>query len=432
MKSKAWFFILFSKLSAWSRRLADQSVFQNSLFLIANTIAGSLLGFLFWMVSARVHSQGEVGIGAAYINAITLIAMIADMGLGIVIIRFLSEMGRRQTVFINSIMLTVSFFSIVVGFVFVLGIPLWAPDLRVLTKTFLPLVLFMGSALAFSLAQVLDRVYIASLKAYYLFLRNLAAGIVRVASLVILDPGLGSLAILISIGLGAALTLLASLVVFLPKTITGFRPHFQFSFQLLWEKSAYTISNHASQLLFGLTPLLYPLIVLHILGPEDNAQFYISWMISNLLFIIPLSVSTSTFAKVANSVVPEPRQILKSLAQTLLGLTVAVPVLILLGPGILRIFGAEYIAASKLLTLLSISALPYSVNIFAVTYYRLQSDLKRLLLISGIPTVLSLIVMTLGGMLWQLPGVGAGWLLSQALGAAFSIILIRRRRSLTV
>src|SRR5688572_14243807 len=101
-----------------------RSVFLNSFFLVGNTIVNSGIGFLFWMIATRIYFPAEVGIGAAYVNVITLIAMLGDMGLGIVMIRYLVGLGVRQQSFITSSALSVTLFALLFSVLFMIGIPL--------------------------------------------------------------------------------------------------------------------------------------------------------------------------------------------------------------------------------------------------------------------------------------------------------------------
>jgi O-antigen/teichoic acid export membrane protein len=81
--------------------LRSPSVLSNALFIIANTLAGSGLGFVFWFIVARKLLPSEVGVTAALLSALALVGNLSEMGLGITIIRFLSTL-REPSKFLNT------------------------------------------------------------------------------------------------------------------------------------------------------------------------------------------------------------------------------------------------------------------------------------------------------------------------------------------
>ena len=76
-------------------------LYRNSLFLMANTTVMTGLGFFFWIVVARFYSEAEVGLGAATISAISLLALFSRLGLDFALIRFLPK-AEKPVELINS------------------------------------------------------------------------------------------------------------------------------------------------------------------------------------------------------------------------------------------------------------------------------------------------------------------------------------------
>src|SRR5688500_137970 len=105
---------------------------SNSAFLIANTLAGSLFGFLFWVIVARTYTPAQVGVGAAYIAAIAFLTNLGEMGLGAAWIRFLPTMDERRGRFVNTSLMAAGASTLIVTLLFVIGIPIWSPELHVL------------------------------------------------------------------------------------------------------------------------------------------------------------------------------------------------------------------------------------------------------------------------------------------------------------
>jgi O-antigen/teichoic acid export membrane protein len=206
-------------------------LFANSAFLILNTLAGSFLGFLFWVLTTHRYSPAQVGSGSVYIAAMTLLASLGDMGLGIALIRFVPSMGSRKVDFVNASITMVASSTFILTLVFVVCIPIWSPGMSTLTRSSLQLGLFMGATLAFSLVQFLDRLYVAFQVTHFALARNLLANTLRIGLAMTLGRSLGAVALLLAVGGGALTTLGLSALVFAPRALPGYRacPGFDWS-----------------------------------------------------------------------------------------------------------------------------------------------------------------------------------------------------------
>ena len=277
------------------------SLFSNTVIIYINTILNSLLGFIFWRSAAQVYTPSELGIGAAMISAITLLASLADLGLGLTAIRYLPQLEKdSRDDFISSSSFVVTASSLLIALTFLIGIPLWSPELISIHDALDGAIVFIMAATLFSLIQFVDRFYIAAQKTQYLVYRNLIANGIRIILLIVMSNLFTEISFVISVGGGALLSGLISMLIFLPIIYDDIRFRWAFSWKILWSKARFSISNHFSQILWASPPLIYPLVILALLGPEDNATFYISWMLANILFILPNALSSAVLAFVAN------------------------------------------------------------------------------------------------------------------------------------
>ena len=94
--------------------------------MIANTGVTTGLGFFFWMVVARYYTEYEVGVGAAILSAIRLLALFSTLGLDIALIRFLSK-AKKPVEMINSSFAISGVVALVLSGIFIAGIDLWSP-----------------------------------------------------------------------------------------------------------------------------------------------------------------------------------------------------------------------------------------------------------------------------------------------------------------
>ena len=99
---------------------------KNSMFLIEANVLSALLGFLFWMVAARLYPTEAVGLATATISAARLLEALSSLGLGIGIIRFLPDEKDKRGL-INSCYTIAGLFSLMLAIIFIAGLNLWSP-----------------------------------------------------------------------------------------------------------------------------------------------------------------------------------------------------------------------------------------------------------------------------------------------------------------
>jgi O-antigen/teichoic acid export membrane protein len=416
--------------------LRNNKVLVNGVFLIGNTILSSLFGFFFWVIGTRLLDKEAVGLGAAYISALTLLTSTGEMGLGTALIRFAPTSGENQNGLINSTLTGIAGCTALAVLVFLAGVPVWSPELSELAHPGLGCAVFTFSTLVFALGQAIDRVYVAFQAAPYLFIRNASANLVRILLMLAIGAGFGANGFLLAIGGGALASIVISLSILLPRTLPAFRLCLGFQWKLLRDKIRYSLGNHVSLFLWNAPPLVYPLVVVNLMGAEANAHFYIGWMIANILYVLPTSFSTSVFANASSQSQSDDDPIWKTMALSLLG---ALPGMALLmgWPGLfLSLFGRGYaIGGEGLLFWLALSVIPYTVNSFIIIYYRIHQDTKSVILVTGFISLLALVLVILMGKRAGLPGVGIGWGVGQSGGALFALVYYlvgRKKNRLTV
>jgi O-antigen/teichoic acid export membrane protein len=401
----------------------------NSAFLIGNTVMGSGFGFLFWLVTARAYSPADVGLGAALISALTLLTALGELGLGTALIRFARGVGERRNGFINSVLAAAALGTLGLTLVFALCASLVAPELTELVRS-PSLALFLISAVAFVLGQVLDSLFVAFQTTYFSFARNLTANVIRLAVVITVGRNYGAHGPLLAVGAAALATAAVALLLFAPRAAPGYRAGLVFDWRLLGNKLGYTLGNHFATLLWNVPTLVYPLIIVALLGASANAQFYISWMVANILLIVPTAISTSTFARAANQADITERTFWRTMWRTLLILTPLGGALAIAAPHVLQFFGTSYTAAGNTLFLcLVASSFPYAVNSFTIVYHRVRHHIWSVISVAGSITLLCLMLSTGLGLLFGLNGVGAGWLAGQTLGTLIALLSRRTRRA---
>lgn len=409
-------------------KTGNQRLLVNSLFLIANTFIGSLFGFAFWFVAARTLTPAEVGVGTAYISAAMFLANLGELGLGTVIIRFSPSLGKQQPRLINTAFFGAAVGTLFFSCIFAVSAPLWSIDLKDLGHSILYTSVFLTTTMAFGQVQLVDKLFVAFEKSYFTFIRALLGNILRLIVIVAVGEFFGALGLLLAVGVSSLITLLISLSLFVPRAVRGYRARLLFDWSLLRDRVPFTLGNHLASLLWNAPNLLYPIISLLLLGKYANAQFYINWMLANLLLIIPNAVSTSTFARASVQGGLSGGLFWRMMQRTLLCLIPLVGVWAVIAPLILPYFGEKYVDnGSGLFLYLVVSVFPYTVNVFFVAKCRMQESVSSVVFHSGLTTLLCFLMSAVFSYSHGLMGVGLGWLVGQTLGGLLAILHIRKQ-----
>src|SRR5690242_10956731 len=73
------------------RNIHDDALYRGSLYLLANNVATSAIGFVFWTLAAHRYSASAVGVFSGITSGASLLAAIAAIGLPITMTRYLAN-----------------------------------------------------------------------------------------------------------------------------------------------------------------------------------------------------------------------------------------------------------------------------------------------------------------------------------------------------
>lgn len=341
------------------RRLSEQSLFRNSLYIMGTTAATSLLGFGFWLVAARTLSAAEVGRSAALISAMLFVSVFTNLGLGQVFVSRLAsrEAGRDWSRTVSTGIALAAITSLLGGAIAAVLLPTLIPTLKgeLSPATFLLLPLGVTGA---ACSLVIDYACIAERQAKLSFIRNVAAALLRIALIPLASvvPTAGTTWIL---AIWAGSFLLIDFVAFfheLPSLGHDFRPSLAGWREELLQIRGLIAGHQSINLGAQASTYLLPVLVSARLGPEQNAYFYTTFMVSSALFFIAPAIGNALFAEGAH----EPEQLARDVrrAGRHLLMLAGPPALVLLlaGPLILELFGPAYAEEGDTLLLILIGA----------------------------------------------------------------------------
>jgi O-antigen/teichoic acid export membrane protein len=408
-------------------------LYSNALFLLSASAFSALIGFAFWMIAARFYPDEAVGLASALISAMGLAVSFSRLGLELGLVRFLKKHSEDPKAIINTVFTVGLIASVAAALIFIAGLDLWSPALLFIRENPLYLCAFVFFCAVSSLNTFSDYSYIASRRSGFVVASGLIFGLLKVILALALASFLTSFSIFASWGIGLTAALIISVFVFLPIAQRGYRFAITIKKKVLSDMLGYSFANYLSVLLWGVPALIFPLMVVNLLGAEANAYFYIGWAVSNVIVIIPTSVTTSLFAEGSFDEAQLKTHIIRSLKMIFLLLVPAVLAVLLLADKLLWLFGTQYSSsATELVRIMTLAVLPLAVNIIYLNIKRVQKDLKMIVsmpaFIAVISIALSLILLPRMGF----NGVGIAWLAAHACCAIVIVVnwLVRWRKNL--
>ena len=406
--------------------LLRDPLYRSTLLLVLSSLANAMLGFIFWIVAARLYSAVDVGLVAALTAASGLMAMLASLGFPTALLRFLSQSDDRRAM-VNSIFTTSIVLSVVFSAIFIAGTPLWSPELVFLKGRVVAFAMFTlvtaGTALSYSQSHA----FIALRRPGLAFVLVFVSALLRIP-LAIALARFGLVGLWVTWGLFLALNFIMFVILF-RLTQPGYLPAPAFSRALLKGVLSFSVSSLLAEVPYATIVSILPLMVLNALGPEATAYYYVAFRFSSFLF------SVATFAGMAllveGSYDPGKlrQNVLKAMRFSLLILAPALLVISLIGDKLLLLFGRDYSEqALTVVWLISAASLPHIVIEFYIAVRRVQMRMLSVLTVTWAVLVMNL------GIAWPalnafgLAGSGAGWLVSYSVVAAAIVLLLARRR----
>ena len=399
------------------RKLLRVSLYRNAGYLMLASGVNSLAGFVFWAVAARLYPAEGVGLAAAAISAIGLLALLSTLGMDYGLIRFLPGSGDKAKNILNSCFTLSGLVSVALAVIFLAGLKLWSPALLRIQQNPVFFISFVIFALAAVYRVFAERTFIAGRRAGFALTQGLVFNLLRFIPLVALAPLFNVFGIFASWGIGLGLAVIVSIPFLIPRVQPGYRPAPKIDRKSIGNMMHFSFANYGANIFWAIPILCLPLMVVNLLGAEANAYFYVGWALGYLLVSIPVTVSFSLFAEGSHSEEQLGHNIDRSL-RLLLVLVPVIAIVFLAGERVLALFGSAYAEnATTLLWVLAVSAIPVGLN---HTYFTVKRVQKRMRGVIGLSAFIAVVTMVLSYLLLPRVGIigaGIGWLIPQAIVA---------------
>jgi O-antigen/teichoic acid export membrane protein len=391
-----------------------------------STLIMAFLGFIFWMVNARLFTTEQVGLATTIISVTSLITSLSVLGLNTAIIRFLPRSERKNDK-INTAFTLTALVTIVFSTLFLLLINDFSPKLLFIKENIIFAFAFIIFMVSGSLSSMIDSVFVAYRSTKFILVKNSLFSLLKII-FVFLFVSLGAYGIFASWMIAVIIASLMSFGILAVKF--QYRMKIVFYDSIIKKIGGYSFANYLSGFIGGLPTLLLPLIIINNLSSETAAFYYVSMMIASLIFIIPSASSQSLFAEGSydeNNIKPQVRKAIKII---LLLLIPAILITIFLGKYVLLLFGKAYSAEGfRFLQILAISGIFISINSVFASVWRIRKKMKQIIVRGAIGAVITLGLSYLfiqNG--FGLLGVGYAWILGQIGVTLLYVIFLARDR----
>jgi len=401
-----------TRIAEQVQKLQGEHLVVHSFFLLVNSVILALGGFAFWIINTRLFTAEEIGIGSTLISLISLFLAFSSLGFNTALLRYLPQSHSKNRL-VNTCFVLSAATMILISGLYLIFADVFTPALGFVNNSILLVVAFLLFAAFASVFSLSESVFIAERKSQYVLTKNLLSTVLKLGLPFFLV--FGGFGIFSAFGISVIISSL--LAIFLMR----YKIQFSVDWQLLKDLFRFSAGNYAASLIVMLPFFGLPVFVTNFIGVEQTAYFYIPWMISMALFLIPQSVSKVLLSEGSHT--REQRLLRKAFLFNFLILVPAVIILLLIGPYLLGVFGQEYVENSlPLLQMLLLSSLLFSIPSIMSMYYNIEHRLKTVIgiqILIAVPTfVLAYLFLDQG-----IFGVGLAWTLANILTVLAILVL---------
>jgi O-antigen/teichoic acid export membrane protein len=408
------------RVAASPERRVEILVTLSSLALIAAKVGTMGLGFIAWIVAARVYPASSVGLASGAVAAVTLCTQVALIGVGSAVITLLPHRIGRPAPFLDTSVSLLTISAVATGLVFLLFAGGVLRELRVVAAEPSYALLFLALTVAGTLGVLFDQVSTARRRGDQVLIRGVAAGgttVVVVVAIAALLSGSGSKDIFVAWVIGGLVTASLGLVT-VGRAVPGYSWRPRFSPPLARELVGVGFPNYLLTLTERAPGFILPIVVTELLSPSDNAHWYAAWMMAWVAFVIPVQIGMTSFAEIARDPTRTAHIVRRGITTSLaVGVGGAVVLAVLAGPA-LGLLGAGYAGAGATpLRILLIGVVPMTFIQAYYSYCRARRHLNEAIALGMVTSVASVVLPAAAGLAVGLPGMAVCWLAVQSVAA---------------
>lgn len=402
----------------------------NSLALITAKVASLGLGFLAWVVAARLFAPAQVGLASGAVAAMMLCVQLAMLGVGSSLISMYPGHSRAPALLLDSAALVVAVAAVVMSLLFLQFASAFLAELKIVAATGPTAIAFVVLSALGALGVLLDQASTTLRRGDQALVRNVVGGGVTLVMLPVLAGLRDWFAIFVAWLVGGALMFGLGLVQ-LSRAIAGYVMRPRVSTPLARSLLSIGLPNWVLTLAERLPGTVMPIVVTELINPETNAYWYAIWMMAWVIYIVPIQVGLSLFAEASHRPDRLAVQIRQGIRISLLIGVAGAVVLAVLAHPILSLLKPVYAdQGTDALRILLLAVIP---STFIQAYFAACRSTRRLpeAIVTGI--VSGTIGVTAGavagrdhGLDHPLVWMAVAWVVSQTLTGVWAFWRLRR------
>jgi O-antigen/teichoic acid export membrane protein len=390
---------------------------HSTFALLISNGTGVVLGITFWAVAARIYTAHDVGVGAAEINAMTLLSAIALLNLGTLFPRFLYASGSKAGIVLRNGYAASTSLAFVVAVLFLL---ITVNHHQYIRPGFFSSATFVAAVVLWVIFTIEDAALVGFRAAFWVPVENTSFSIVKIALLPVFFVVAHEVGVFTSWFLPVIACVVVVNLYLWRRVLPAHVAHSAGAGVLPQRKviRSVLLGEYFGGLAFVSMATLPGLMVIVRLGAQSAAYFQTPWLAGISFDGLLLSFASSLMVEAAARPSIAPATVRRSVRLALLILGPSIVAVLVAAPYLLRILGPQYAAhGTRLLQLLAL-AMPFmAVNVLYVTFARLARRVRRVFVIQ---VSIAIIVLTLSYTLLTplgLNGPGVAYLSGQGLVA---------------
>ncbi|KQW49049.1 hypothetical protein ASC77_10105 [Nocardioides sp. Root1257] len=401
------------------RAVRADPMLTNSALMLATTVLMAGGGAVFWVIAARLATPGDVGVAGSLVAAGDSLALFAQLGLNIAVLRTMPTSSRRAADVVTA-SVVVAAAGAAFALVYVLLLPLTSPRLADVVGSPVTIGLFCVLVAGTALNVLSDSIFLAIDRVRsYLWLNGVLMGVVKCV-LPFLLAGAGAFGLYGSVGGAVLCCALASVWVIL-RHVPG-RRSLSPSPELLASRR-FAAAGWVTYVLTVVPLLVFPLIVINALGSSAGGAYFISFQVVGLLHAVVLAVSSSAYAESERALHHRHRVVRKGGLTLLVCSLAGALAMSVAAPYFLAIFGQHYAdTGTTTLRVLSFAVVGAAFNYWSMMRLRLASNLAAMIGVQLVSTVVMLVLavaLAPYGTVW----VAAAWGIGHVVGGLLGLVL---------
>jgi O-antigen/teichoic acid export membrane protein len=405
---------------------------KSALSLVTTSFLTSGLGFVYWVVAARFFTPTTIGESGAALAAMNIIAPIAALGFGTVLLAKLPAMTSHRTELLVTAAVVSGLFGGVLALICALALPSAFVGLPGAGNETFATLLFAAGVAAQGVGNLVDSALLSLEGGGPQLWRNATFSVAKLALLVAFALALhryGSLGIYAS-WFCANVVSIAAVTFWLARKrgipIRRMRP----TSSALKGLHFTAAQHHALNLALQVPYFAMPIIANVILGSANAGYLYVTWSVAGIVFLVPLALSTALFASGARDATAFFKDFRLSLRASLAACLVANLLIFPLGGIVLRLFGSAYTEnGHTVLILLCVAGFGVILKDHHVTIARVTADVGREAMLVWALTICELVGASVGAYRNGMLGLAQGWLLAVVVEAVvFGPLVLRAYR----